>query len=490
MPRLKLTRHQAGHLAMIIAAVTGCPDGVTRPTAIARLEIVSGDTAAVVGTALQLSAVAHDSAGRVVGDARIAWASLDTTRARVSALTGLVWLGPNPGDALVISAEPRSGAADTVSVHAAAEGEVRWTFSVTGQMNNMAGPAIGPDGTIYVLSVPFPGTQEVADVHALSASGVPRWSLRIDRTSANGLLVAPDGTVYVTGRTVRAINPDGGTRWEHILAGASSSAFIVGAVGMSGPLIVAGEDSPIALDRLTGDTAWVGPVSPVGAWLVPPTLVGGTAWIKRTADSLFAFAVATGTMQRGIAEPDSGVADLAFGAGPVVVGAALYVPTAFRLGCVDTAGTFRWATDYRGRGVSEPVVDAVGNLYLQMQADGLVRRDPATGVVAWRRPALEPRWAWYGGPALAQGGVLYAAAIDGFYAYDTAGQERWAFQSDEGTGTLVPFVGAPAIGADGTVYTYSESRVYAFWGGRPPEAQSPWPMWRGDARRSGVAPHP
>ncbi len=83
--------------------------------------------------------------------------------------------------------------------------------------------------------------------------------------------------------------------------------------------------------------------------------------------------------------------------------------------------------------------------------------------------------------------MIYCAAQDGFYAYDTSGSLRWEYHTNEDSASYVPFIGAPAIGSDGTVYTYTDTRVYAFWASHPPEPNSPWPMWRHDARRSGVA---
>lgn len=109
--------------------------------------------------------------------------------------------------------------------------------------------------------------------------------------------------------------------------------------------------------------------------------------------------------------------------------------------------------------------------------------DPATGLPRWQRAAAEARWAWHGGPALGEGGIIYAAALDGFYAYDTTGTPRWSYQ----TPSLLPFIGAPVIAPDGTVYTYTDNSVYAFWASRPPEPNSPWAMWRHDAQRTGRA---
>jgi outer membrane protein assembly factor BamB len=442
--------------------------------------ITAPDTAGIIGSSLALSATAYDSGGALVSSAAVVWRALTTARGRVDSL-GRVQLGPSAGDFWVTATEPRSGATDTISLHAARDGELKWTLPLRDPTPNFGGPALGPDGMVFVLTLP-PGS-EFAALVAVSPLGAERWRVRVDRTGHNAPVVGPDGTVYVAGRTVRAFSPQGAIRWSHVMWGASAALFITAALAPGGPLVVAGEDSPIAMDLATGDTVWGGPVSPVGAWLVPPTIDGNTVWIKKTEDSLYAFNLATGQIGRRIADPDTGLDKRSFGAGPVPVGSILLVPTRYRLAAFDTSGALRWLTANRGSGMSEPAIDAAGNVYVQDQADGLWALNPATGAQRWRRLEASPRWIWYGGPALAQGGTIYCAAGQGFYAYNTSGTLLWSYQ----TTPLSSFTGAPVIAPDGTVYTYTDTALYAFWGLNPPEPNSPWPMWRHDAQRTGRA---
>lgn len=69
---------------------------------------------------------------------------------------------------------------------------------------------------------------------------------------------------------------------------------------------------------------------------------------------------------------------------------------------------------------------------------------------------------------------------------DTAGATLWTHVADS-AGVAQAFEGAPAIAPDGTVYTWTSTHLYAFWGSAPPEPDSPWPMWRHDAQRTGWA---
>jgi outer membrane protein assembly factor BamB len=449
--------------------------------------ITAADTAGLPGTTLALTATAYDAAGAPVPSAAISWLSFDQGIATVDATGGARLV--TPGSVSVAATERKSGAADTVILHVAREGELKWTLSFGGDSAfTVGGPALGPDGTVYVLTLPFYGTQEVSDLWAVSPRGRQRWRLRLDRTGDNGHLIGPDGTIYVTGRTIRAITTAGTVLWSRVLLDPSGADFTFGALAPTGVLIVAPGPRVLALSATTGDTVWAGPISGSGRWIAAPTVAGPTVWIKQQEESLYAFSRDAGVIGRTIADPDTEVGDLrAFGTGAAMVGSRLYLPTAFRLAAFDTSGILTWLTDNRGRGVTEPVIDPVGNVYVQTSADGLLALEPAAGAWRWRRLACQPRWVWHGGPALGAGGVIYCAALDGFFAFGTNGDTLWSYQTAEGGSGPVPFIGAPVIATDGTVYTYTDTRLYAFWASHPPEPDSPWSMWRHDAQRTGVA---
>jgi outer membrane protein assembly factor BamB len=136
-------------------------------------------------------------------------------------------------------------------------------------------------------------------------------------------------------------------------------------------------------------------------------------------------------------------------------------------------------------------------LYVQNGRWGLQAVNP-DGTTRWyRREHLwrdgfgygwttDPQSSSYGGAALADGVIVYAAGKGGHYAYDVTGTPVWSYTADS-AGTWQPFLGSPAIAPDGTVYSYTSTHVYAFWASAPPEPNSPRPMWRHDARRTGWA---
>ena len=477
-------------LAVGVLAVAGScgDDGPTPPgDRVVRVELVAGDTIGLVGAVLALTARAFDAAGAPVADPAFEWSTSDTLRARVDA-DGRVTLGPLAGRAVITA---QSGTAtDSLALRGVFEGTVKWSVTFGDSFPVIGGPALGADGTVYVLTRPRPNLREEAYLRALSPRGGLLWSTGpLDRTGANGHLVGPDGTIYVTGRTVRAFDPAGTLRWEHPLLGASAAVFIFGALTDQGTLIVAGEDSPLSLDLVTGDTVWAGPVSAFGGWLVPPTVAGPRAYLKLEEDSVFQVDLPAGALIAFVPDPDTALDKRSFGVGPVVAGDRVYVPLAYRLAAFDTTGAQVFLTPQRGRGVSEPVITRDGRLIVQEQAG--MRGLAPDGSQLWLAPGRRARWSWHGGPALATGDVLYLATIDGFYAYNVAPNNvslRWGFQVQDGTGANMPFTGAPVIAPDGTVYSYTDTHLYAFWANRPPEPESPWPMWRHDAQRTGFVP--
>jgi hypothetical protein len=346
----------------------------------------------------------------------------------------------------------------------------------------IGGPALGPDGTIYVLEDLNPGAKTSALV-ALSPLGETLWRTNLPGVRYNYPVVSPAGPVIVAGSTMYVVSESGAILWQaatsepgpDFLSAAASDVLQVAALGTNA----------VAYALAQPTTLWTQSSSDLGAWLVPPTIDGrrGVAYLKHSEDTLFVVRLSDGAVLKTIQDPDSNLDNRVFGVGTVPLAGRFYLPTSSRLAAYDTSGALLWLTKDTGRGVTEPVVAPNGNLYVQERADGLWALR-SNGAEWWRYPELVPRWTWYGGPAMAQGTVLYAAAQDRFMALDSIGNTLWIYRADS-AGVAQAFIGAPAIAPDGTVYTFTSTHLYAFWGSRPPEPNSPWPMWRHDAQRTG-----
>src|SRR5574341_1646613 len=499
-----MTKRRVLWFALALAA--GCLDGVTPPPAsrVARLAIEAPDSALLVGHALQLSARAWDSTGTPITPGGLIWWSSDTTRLRVddAGLT-LAPVGSPGGDVDVRLAAPPSPTVGVLRLHVAVPGEVKWRLSL-GPMPVMGGPAQGPDGTLYVLtSDQATRLPNISTLHAVSPHGVLRWSRTLTGVRNTAPFVGVDGTICVVGQRVWAFDPTGLPLWESAPEPNEPTGDAhFGAISAGGVVYAALEFDLLALRAADGDTVWRGTPSAVGAWFPPPAIAwdGRTIYANRTTDSVFALDAAPGIARWRVPEPDEIYTLAAFGVGPTLDRARLIVPVAEQLQELDTSGTLVAIGPNLGRGMSEPAISPNGTLYVQVpQNNGLYAFDPAD-VEHWHAPAFRSRWSWYGGPALAAGDVLYAAAIDGFYALDlspSGAAVRWRFPI-AATDSL-EFVGAPLIGPEGTVYSFTSctsgaetipcsAELFAFWADLPPAPNSPWPMWRHDARRSGQAP--
>lgn len=485
------------------ALVAGCGgDAPTRPplpppVVVTRAEVWASDSAVLVGHTLQLKVTAWDSGGRQVTPSPVTWWTGDTARATVDP-SGVVTARAGGDVDLWVKTAP-FGIGDTLRVHVAVHGELKWRLSL-GYMPVEGGVAEGPDGTVYVLTIDgYP--DERGTLYAVSPRGAIKWSRPLNEVRNNWPVVGPDGSIYVVAQYVYAFNPDGTLRWSITDRPADLYTFPgyrSGAITSGGTLFAAMGHDLFALGATNGDTLWVGPRSGNAAWLLPPTLSGDgrTAFVVLGGCCLVAFDAISGA-ERWRAPADPGQM---FESGPVVAGERLYLPGWHSLREIDPSGAvvaigLTGAMD--GRGVSEPAIGPDGTLYLQSRT---VRGFAGVSTPLWLFGGADFRYSVApGGPALAQGGVLYAAGWTGLYALivSAAGATlHWRYPP-ELSQSLV-FTGAPLIGRDGTVYSFtsttagqdgmpSTDELFAFWEDHLVEPNSPWPMWRHDARRSGQA---
>jgi outer membrane protein assembly factor BamB len=83
-------------------------------------------------------------------------------------------------------------------------------------------------------------------------------------------------------------------------------------------------------------------------------------------------------------------------------------------------------------------------------------------------------------PAVAEDGTVYAGSRDMmFTALLSDGNLKWRLWMQS------PVVSSPAIGPDGSVYFFGMIKNLVSLSGGSPPATSSWPMFRGNARRTG-----
>jgi hypothetical protein len=86
-------------------------------------------------------------------------------------------------------------------------GRVEWRFQHSGMYTEVR-PAVGPDGTIYVVDIG-------SHLYALSPDGALKWIVR--GAGYKGLTVGMDGTIYTGSEAaIKAFNPNGTLKWTFV----------------------------------------------------------------------------------------------------------------------------------------------------------------------------------------------------------------------------------------------------------------------------------
>jgi hypothetical protein len=261
-------------LAVALAAAgAGCFDFTAEPF-VAGLEILAPDTALPQGHELRLSVRAWDIERRPMVPLRLTWGSGDPGVLTVdSAGTARAILGGGGGDVAVwASAGPRQ-ASDTIMIHVAVHGEVKWRLPL-GPMPLHGGPAEGPDGMVYVLGQTSLSLPE-ATLFAATPLGTVSWQRRLTQVDCcNYPFVGRDGAVYVVGQYVWAFSPDGNLRWAiaqrpvEVFPNVPTSH--AGAIGDDGTLYAAMAYDLFALRATDGDTLRAGPPCGRRGMAAPP----------------------------------------------------------------------------------------------------------------------------------------------------------------------------------------------------------------------------
>jgi hypothetical protein len=84
-------------------------------------------------------------------------------------------------------------------------GRLKWRFQAEG-LYSVVQPALGPDGSIYAVSV-------YGELYALTSDGGLQWI--VSGAGSKGVDVGPDGTIYAGDENViTAVNPNGTVKWQ------------------------------------------------------------------------------------------------------------------------------------------------------------------------------------------------------------------------------------------------------------------------------------
>lgn len=399
-----------------------------------------------------------------------------------------------------------------------------WRYDVDKAIYYSA-PAVGTDGTIYVATGLLLHHNE-GRVHAVTPDGTGLWSADLDehtpppdgtaRAENNGSspAIGPDGTVYVVDHrnVIYAFDPaTGARRWTNNDY-ESARLWAVGqktpAIADDGTLYVCIDYSLVALDPADGSEVWrQDDLRGANACATSAVLDADGVVYVASNDWFYAFEPdgsphwpapfeMTQIQEKSYSSPAIGED------GVIYFGAEATTPkyTGF-VYALNPGGTLRWRYEVPGDRLvrASPAIGSDGTVYVTTKAyyEGGVAQpalclafDP-DGTVKWSYeipPTSETINAdSYTSPAIGADGTIYFAAENGYiFALDSDGELLWT----ENFGSTINW-SSPYLTEDGTLYIGGArdpdyaGRLVAVQTESPGLDDGPWPKFRGNARNTG-----
>jgi len=359
-----------------------------------------------------------------------------------------------------------------------------WQRRLEGYVGGQRAPTIAPDGTVYASSQ--------AHFWALEPSGAIRWSKAIPH-GYSGPAIGPEGILYLVSAKgagmpgdveLSAAEPDGTKLWG--LPRPQSVRFpVLGADGTLYAMQRDGDDAILlAVSASQGELLWEYRAAPPTA--DPPVFSAPALG----SDDVVYFSTAEGTVWAVTAGGEplwSTRPGGEFSRSEPVVAAdgTVYVGSLddhlYALNPAD--GSVRWSLDLAYDIHASPALGADGTIY--QTAGPLVYAISPGGDVLWSWTAMEGLFPAARSPVVGGNGMVYVGAVRGLVAIGPDGVLRWDFNTEYAVDA------APAIGVDGTVYIAAEDSVLhairELEGGNGGFDASPWPVWRGNRQNTGRA---
>lgn len=361
---------------------------------------------------------------------------------------------------------------------AGAPGDLSWSYP-TGGAIAFSSPAIGGDGTIYVGSGDY-------KLYAINPNGSFKWSHTTDGEIWTSPAIGADGTIYVASSDpnyLYAIDPDGNRKWSYAIEGYhqySSPAVGVDGTVYIGQRTTASVDSKIYAINPNGTFKWS--YSTANRIDSSPAIgADGTVYAGSYDRKLYAINP-DGSKKWSYLAGGEIHSSPAIGAdGTIYMGALDH-----KLYAVNPNGTFKWYRVLSGQVSSSPAIGADGTIYV---GTGEHSATPVDARLYAVNPDGTVKWSYAVGdtinssPAIGADGTIYVGSYDfKLYAVNPNGTLAWSYTTGDAIGS------SPAIGSDGTIYVgSSDSNLYAIYSSSLGLADSPWPMFRHDLKRTGFS---
>jgi outer membrane protein assembly factor BamB len=339
-----------------------------------------------------------------------------------------------------------------------------WEFNFTGKQpynSSQSAPALANDGTIYLGT--FQGW-----LYAVGPDGREKWRFQAGREIISSPAIGDDGTLYFGSRdgNFYAVTPAGKLKWK-FPTGAWVDASP--AIAADGTLYFGGWDKTFYALHPDGMVKWKFTVGAV-VDSSPAIAADGTIYFGAHDRNLYALKP-DGTVRWRLATGGEIISSPAIGA----AGTVYFSSLDGNLYAVNPDGTERWRYHTGSTTMSSPVVDADGNLCIgENDRTLVVSRD---GRKLWHTGSPVPVEV----SAVAGPGRFYYS-VPWLMVWSVAFPDQKLWQAELKANVSAALV----MDRRGILYACAGGWLYAI---RPPgalpPANSPWPMFRADARHTG-----
>lgn len=325
-------------------------------------------------------------------------------------------------------------------------------------------PAIAPDGTIYVGS--FNGT-----VLAITPDGKLKWRFKTGLEVHSSPAIGDDGVIYFGSRdrNCYAVNPDGSLKWK-LATGAWVDASP--AIARDGTVYFGSWDHHFYAVNPDGSLKWK--FDARGIVDASPAIgADGTIYFGSHDKNFYALNP-DGSVRWKFATGGEIVASPAIGR----EGEIYFSSLDGNLYALGQDGLQRWKYHTGSSTFSSPVLDDEGDIAIgNTNHTDVISK---TGHLLWSQ--FSPVRIDVTAAAVA-GRFYFSVPWRALQAIEARDHALWQAQMEFNASSSL------TVGRDGTLYVCSELALYAF---RPPDqslspANSPWPLFQGNARHTGRA---
>ncbi len=298
-------------------------------------------------------------------------------------------------------------------------------------------PVVGADGTIYIGG---------SNLYAVNPDGTLKWMNNTPwGKQYTTPYIAPDGTIYVGTfiGNLEAINPDGTNKWSYTAGG--NILYSSPVMDTHGTIYIGSMDDKLYAINPDGTLKWT---YATGGWIWSTPAIGsdGTIYVGSQDDNLYAINP-DGTLKWifNTGTPMYFVSPAIGADGTVYIGTSNNTYNLSYLYAINPDGTLKWKyTMNSGGSNSSPSIGTDGTIYLgagnlyALNQDGTLKWSYGANIVG-------------SSPAIGADGTIYVGSNCYVLAINPDATLKWSYY-DGNTVSCGGIGSSPAIGPDGTVY--------------------------------------